>query len=91
MRLIKSDINTPVNIGSTHEVRLIEVAKLIIALTGSDSKIKFEPPLPYSAKQLIPDISLAKEQLDWFPIVSLEDGLQKTIEDLKVNAGEYKV
>jgi len=91
MRLIKSDINTPVNIGSIHEVRLIEVAKLIIALTGSDSKIKFEPPLPYSAKQLIPDISLAKEQLDWFPIVSLEDGLQKTIEDLKVNAGEYKV
>jgi len=91
LRLINCDLNTPVNIGSNHEVHLIEVAKIIIELTGSNSKISFEPPLPYTAKQLIPDISLAKEQLDWFPIVSLEEGLQKTIEDMKVNAGEYKV
>ncbi|HPA25391.1 MAG TPA: NAD-dependent epimerase/dehydratase family protein [bacterium] len=90
LRLIKSEINTPVNLGSMHEVRLVDIAKLIIELTGSTSEIKFSPPLAYSANQLIPDITLAKEQLDWFPIVSLEEGLQKTIEYMKVNAREYQ-
>lgn len=91
LRLIKSEINTPVNLGSMHQVRLVDIAKLIIELSGSSSEIKFEPPLAYSANQLIPDISLAKEQLDWFPIVSLEEGLQKTIEYMKVNVREYKL
>lgn len=90
IRLIRSDINTPVNLGSMHEFRLVDVAKLVIELTNSKSKIEFQPPLPYSAKQLIPDISLAKENLDWFPIVSLEDGLKKTIDDIKVHVREYK-
>ncbi len=90
IRLIKSDINIPVNLGSMHEIRLEEVAKLIIDLTNSNSEIEFEPPLPYSAKQLIPDISLAKENLDWFPIVSLEDGLKETIDDMKVHIREYQ-
>ncbi len=89
-RLIASDIHTPVNLGSMHEVRLIEVAKLIIELTNSKSKIEFQPPLPYTAKQLIPDIGLAKEEIDWFPIVSLEEGIKKTIDDLKVHVREYQ-
>ena len=91
IRLIRSDINTPVNIGDMHEIQLTEVAKLIKELTNSESKIEFKDPLPYSSKQLIPDISFAKETLDWFPITSLEDGLKKTIDDMKVHISEYKI
>ncbi len=90
MRLIKSEIHTPINLGSMQEIHLVEVAKLIIQLANSSSQIEFQPPLPYTAKQLIPDINLAKESLDWFPMVSLEDGLYKTIEDMKVHLAEYK-
>ncbi|HPL95332.1 MAG TPA: GDP-mannose 4,6-dehydratase [bacterium] len=89
IRLIKSEINTPVNIGSMHAMRFVEVAKLIIELTNSSSKIKLTAPLPYTASQLIPDITLAKESLDWFPIVSFEDGLKRTIEDMRVHLREY--
>jgi len=89
IRLTRSDINVPVNLGSTQEIMLEEIAKLIILLTNSKSDITFEPPLPYTAKQLIPDISLAKENIDWFPIVSLEQGLKQTIDDIKVHAREY--
>lgn len=89
IRLIRSDINTPVNLGSLEEIRLIEVANLVVELTNSQSTINFEPPLPYTNKQLIPDISLAKEVIDWFPIIPLEEGLKKTIEYMKIRAGEY--
>ncbi len=90
IKLIKSEVNAPVNLGSIQKVKLVEVAKLVIELTNSNSKIEFKPPLPYTAKQIIPDISLAKESLGWFPMVSLEDGLRKTIEDMKVHISEYK-
>ncbi len=89
-RLMGSDVNTPVNLGSMEELRLVEIAKLIANLTNVEAKINYEPPLPYSAKQLIPDISLAKENLNWFPIISLEDGLKKTIDYMKVHLREYQ-
>jgi len=90
VKLMASDINTPVNLGTMQEVQLHEVAKLIVQLTGSNSKIEFKPPLPYSSKQLIPDIALAKESIDWFPIIALEDGLRHTIEEMKVKIAEYR-
>ncbi len=91
IRLIKSETNVPVNLGSADKIKLVDVAKLIIQLTNSKSEIKFEDYQEYSAKQqLIPDISLAKQEIDWFPIVSLEDGLKKTINDMKVKIREYK-
>jgi len=89
IRLIHSDINTPVNLGSAQEIRLVEVAKLITQLTNSKSEIDFKPPLPYVSQQLIPDISLAKENIDWFPIVPLEEGLVKTVEEMRVHLREY--
>lgn len=90
VRLIKSDVNTPVNIGSMHAIRFIEVAKIIIELTNSSSEIKLTAPLPYTSLQLVPDITFAKESLDWFPIVSLEDGLKKSIDNMKVHLREYE-
>ena len=90
IRLIHSDVNVPVNIGSMHEIQLTEIAKLVKELTNSTAKIEFKDPLAHSFKQLIPDISFAKESLDWFPITSIEDGLKKTIDNMKVHIGEYK-
>ncbi len=70
----------PVNLGNPTEYRIIDLAKLIIDLTGSSSKIVFRP-LPHDdPTQRQPDIRLAKEKLGWEPKVPLEKGLKKTIE-----------
>jgi UDP-glucuronate decarboxylase len=90
IRLMGSEINTPVNLGSDRPVHLVELAKKIIELTNSNSQIEFKDHLPYTSKQILPDISLAKEALGWFPMISLIDGLAKTIEDMKVHMKEYK-
>ena len=56
------------------------VAKRIIELTGSSSKIVFEPPLLFMTQLGLPDLTRAKEQLAWLPLVSLEQGLKRSIE-----------
>lgn len=70
----------PVNIGNPGEFSMIELANEVIRLTGSLSKIIFEPLPQDDPKQRQPDISLAYEKLaGWKPSVKLEDGLKKTI------------
>ncbi|HCC51854.1 MAG TPA: NAD-dependent dehydratase [Porphyromonadaceae bacterium] len=70
----------PVNIGNPGEFSMIELANEVIRLTGSQSKIIFEPLPQDDPKQRQPDISLAYEKLaGWKPSVKLEDGLKKTI------------
>ena len=90
IRLMNSDINMPINLGSEDTIRIADLAKKIIDLCNSSSKLEFKEHLPYTSKQLVPDIGLAKEGLDWFPMVSLEDGLTKTVEDMKVHLKEYR-
>lgn len=75
----------PVNLGSDEDVKIIDVAKKIIEMTGSTSKIVFEPPLLFMTPLGLPDIRKAKEQLGWLPLVRLEDGLAQTIEYTKAN------
>ncbi|OBV29028.1 NAD-dependent dehydratase [Helicobacter sp. CLO-3] len=70
----------PVNIGNPHEFTMLELANLCIKLTGSSSKIAFLPLPQDDPKQRKPDISLAKEELNWTPKIQLEEGLKKTIE-----------
>ncbi len=77
----------PVNIGSDYDVKLVDVAKRIIALTGSMSKIKFEPPLLFMTQLGLPDLTRAKESLGWIPLVSMEQGLKKTVEYTIANRG----
>ena len=78
--LAESDVHDPVNIGNPNETSLIEMAKLVSELTGAGSEIVFEP-LPIDDPQVRqPDISRARELLDWEPEVELRDGLQRTIE-----------
>ena len=70
----------PINLGNPVEMSVRELAELIIDLTGSNSII-VEKPLPQDdPKQRQPDISLAKKELDWEPVVPVQDGLRKTIE-----------
>ncbi|MBS3919361.1 MAG: SDR family oxidoreductase [Deltaproteobacteria bacterium] len=73
------DFTGPVNLGNPIELSILEVAKKIIAMTGSKSKISFKPLPADDPKQRQPLIDLAKEKLGWTPEVVLEEGLKKTI------------
>ena len=82
IRLMNSpdDVTGPVNIGNPDEFTILELAQKVIQLTGSKSEIVSRPLPQDDPQQRRPDITLAKEQLDWEPKLKLEDGLQKTIE-----------
>jgi UDP-glucuronate decarboxylase len=58
---------------------MLELAEKILSLTGSSSRLVFRPLPQDDPRQRRPDISLAKQELDWEPSVSLEDGLKETI------------
>ena len=81
LRMMDSPANFigPVNIGNPGEFTMLELAEMVLRLTGSRSKISFKPLPSDDPKQRRPDISLAKQALDWEPTVSLEEGLVKTI------------
>jgi UDP-glucuronate decarboxylase len=70
----------PVNLGNPDELSILDIAKLIVSLTGSTSKIIFEPLPQDDPLQRQPDITLAREKLDWEPKLDIETGLKKTIE-----------
>lgn len=72
-----------INIGSDKETRIIDLANMIITLTGSKSKIRYLPPRPDDPPRRAADISKAKKLLNWEPKTSLEEGLKKTIEWFK--------
>ncbi len=70
----------PVNLGNPEEMSILELANLVIELTGSRSKIEHHPARPDDPVRRRPDIALAREVLGWKPTVSLLDGLRRTIE-----------
>ena len=73
----------PINIGNPGEFTILELAQKIIEFTGSKSKIIYEPLPSDDPLQRKPDISLAREIIDWEPAINLEIGLNKTIEYFK--------
>lgn len=73
----------PVNIGNPNEFTIKELAEKVIEMTRSDSKIIYMPLPNDDPKQRKPNISLAKEKLDWNPEIQLEEGLKKTIKYFK--------
>lgn len=75
----KSGFTGPVNIGNPGEFTMLQLANLIIELTGSKSKIVYEPLPQDDPMQRKPDIELAKQKLGWEPTIPLEEGLKKTI------------
>ncbi|MFC1906269.1 UDP-glucuronic acid decarboxylase family protein [Chloroflexota bacterium] len=68
-----------INLGNPHEVNMLQVAELVIKLTGSDSKIVFKPLPQDDPIKRKPDITKAREKLNWEPRIGLEEGLRKTI------------
>lgn len=69
----------PVNIGNPGEFTMLELAKTILQLIGSKSRLIYQPLPSDDPRQRKPDITLAREMLDWEPKISLEEGLKKTI------------
>ncbi len=82
-RLLLSDYHLPVNIGNPQEITLKQLAEEIIELTGTGSKITYHPLPVDDPKQRCPDITKAKEILDWSPQVDRKYGLTKTLEYFK--------
>lgn len=77
------DFHNPINIGNPVEYTIKQLAEKIIKLCNSKSKIVFMPLPSDDPKQRKPDISLAKEKLNWIPNVKVDEGLMRTIEYFK--------
>lgn len=81
MRLMKAPAGIgPVNFGGEDDVKMVDVANMIISMTHSTSVLRYEAPLQFTSQLNLPSIQKAKEQLGWLPLVRLEDGLLKTID-----------
>jgi dTDP-glucose 4,6-dehydratase len=75
-----ASVHDPVNIGNPRELTVIEIARFVLKLTGSNSPLQHKPLPVDDPKVRRPDISRAMRLLGWEPKVELEDGLRKTIE-----------
>jgi UDP-glucuronate decarboxylase len=73
-------VTGPVNLGNPEEYTILELAEKILSLTGSKSRVRFEPIPQDDPQKRRPDISLAKKLFRWSPQVTLEEGLRKTID-----------
>ena len=78
-KLLLSNVDTPVNIGNQAEMTILDFAKQIIQITGSKSKIIFKPLPVDDPKVRRPDISKAKRELNWEPVVDIQQGLRNAI------------
>jgi dTDP-glucose 4,6-dehydratase len=87
VRLLRSDYSEPVNIGNPDEITILQFAEEIIELTGSKSKVSFNPLPEDDPKVRQPDITKAKEILKWEPKVSRKEGLKRTLEYFKRKLG----
>jgi dTDP-glucose 4,6-dehydratase len=83
MRLSKSDEHLPVNIGNPNEFTILECAQLVLKVTGSKSKIRYEPLPQDDPKQRRPDITKARQLLGWEPKIDLEAGLRLSLDYFK--------
>jgi dTDP-glucose 4,6-dehydratase len=83
LRLMESDLHDPVNIGNPHEMTIEQIARAIIEISGSKSRIVYRPLPEDDPKVRKPDITRARTLLGWEPKVPLAEGLQKTLEYFK--------
>jgi UDP-glucuronate decarboxylase len=77
------DFVGPVNLGNPSESTILEIAKKILTVTKSESRIVFKPLPSDDPERRCPDITIARNRLDWEPKVSLDNGLAKTVEYFK--------
>jgi dTDP-glucose 4,6-dehydratase len=88
IRLSKSDKHLPVNIGNPNEFTILECAQQVLKVTGSKSKIRYEPLPQDDPKQRRPDITKARQLLRWEPKIDLETGLRLSLEYFKKAVAE---
>lgn len=81
------DFSGPVNLGNPGEFTILELARKVVAMTGSASEIIFAPLPADDPVQRRPDITLARRRLGWEPRVTLDQGLQPTIADFRQRLG----
>ncbi|MBQ9438890.1 MAG: dTDP-glucose 4,6-dehydratase, partial [Lachnospiraceae bacterium] len=79
----REDFTGPVNLGNPGEFTMLELAEIVVKLTGSRSKIVHLPLPQDDPTQRKPVIELAEKELGWVPSIHLEEGLMKTIEYFK--------
>ena len=84
------EMTGPVNLSNPTEFTILELAEMVIAMTGSKSKIEFKLLPEDDPRQRQPDISLAKEKLGWQPQTPLEEGLERTIAYFKPVSGNQR-
>ncbi|HNV12538.1 MAG TPA: NAD-dependent epimerase/dehydratase family protein [bacterium] len=85
VKVMRSDFYGPYNVGCESDTKLYDVAKAIIDITGSKSKIVFEQGKLFMSQLFIPDTYKIRNDLGWMPVVTLENGLKKTVLDLQAN------
>ena len=76
----REDFTGPVNLGNPGEFTMVQLAELVLEITGSKSAVEYGPLPSDDPTRRCPDISLAKEELGWQPLTPLADGLKHTIE-----------
>jgi dTDP-glucose 4,6-dehydratase len=85
-RLLLSDVNTPMNLGNPCEMTIMEIAKKIIRLSGSKSRITRKPLPIDDPRHRRPNINFAVRTLNWRPLCSVDDGLVRTINYFRITA-----
>jgi len=85
LKFMSSELPGPINIGSDIDVKLSDLVKLIIKETSSQSSITYSDGRLFMSELLLPDIRLAKNELSWMPIVTLENGIKKTTFDIQAH------
>ncbi len=84
-KFMNSELTGPINIGSDIDTNLTDLVKTILSLTGSSSKIAYSEDKLFLSELVLPDIHQARNELGWMPVVTLENGLKKTIFDIEAN------
>jgi len=84
-KLMTTDIAGPINVGSDVDIRIADLVAMIIKDTNSQSYVTHTDSPLFISELVLPSIRRAKEDLNWMPVVTLENGLKKTIFDIQAN------
>jgi len=86
-KVVESNIEGPVNIGSDVEVNITNLAQKVVSHLESKSKITYADQILFMTPLCIPDITKAKNELGWMPVVTLDTGIKQTIYELRASKG----
>lgn len=91
IKMMDSNLPGPINIGSDVEVNITDIAKMVVEMIDSKSDITYADSLLFMTVLSLPDITMARNQLGWLPVISLDKGIEKTIYELRASKGLKKV